>query len=52
MPRMTNTYMLAGDSDPADIVRSVKKGLLHDVQGGRRYHQRQLRFLGDGKLPD
>jgi TldD protein len=27
MPRMTNTYMLAGDSDPADIVRSVKKGL-------------------------
>ena len=27
MPRMTNTYMLAGDSDPADIVRSVEKGL-------------------------
>src|SRR3984885_1158099 len=27
MPRMTNTFMLAGDSDPADIVRSVKKGL-------------------------
>ena len=27
MPRMTNTYMLAGDSDPADIVRSVSKGL-------------------------
>ena len=25
MPRMTNTYMLAGDSDPADIVRSVRK---------------------------
>ncbi len=27
MPRMTNTYMLAGDDDPADILRSVKKGL-------------------------
>jgi TldD protein len=27
MPRMTNTYMLAGDSDPGDIVRSVAKGL-------------------------
>ena len=27
MPRMTNTYMLAGDDDPQDIVRSVKKGL-------------------------
>ncbi len=27
MPRMTNTYMLGGDSDPADIVRSVSKGL-------------------------
>jgi TldD protein len=24
---MTNTYMLAGDSDPGDIVRSVSKGL-------------------------
>ena len=27
MPRMTNTYMLAGESDPADIVRSVPRGL-------------------------
>jgi len=27
MPRMTNTYMLAGDDEPADILRSVKKGL-------------------------
>jgi len=27
MPRMTNTYMLAGDRDPEEIVRSVKKGL-------------------------
>jgi len=27
MPRMTNTYMLAGNSDPGDIIRSVKRGL-------------------------
>ncbi|WP_127347593.1 metalloprotease TldD [Pseudidiomarina mangrovi] len=27
MPRMTNTYMLAGEHDPADIIKSVKKGI-------------------------
>jgi len=27
MPRMTNTFMLAGQDDPADILRSVKSGL-------------------------
>ena len=27
MPRMTNTYMLGGESDPADIIASVKKGI-------------------------
>jgi len=27
MPRMTNTFMLAGESDPQDIIRSVPKGL-------------------------
>ncbi|MCH7987567.1 MAG: metalloprotease TldD [Planctomycetes bacterium] len=27
MPRMTNTYMLAGASDPEEIIRSVKKGV-------------------------
>ena len=27
MPRMTNTYMLAGDDSPEDILRSVKHGL-------------------------
>jgi len=27
MPRMTNTYMLAGDSDPEEIIRSVPKGI-------------------------
>ena len=27
MPRMTNTYMLAGESNPEDIIKSVKKGI-------------------------
>ncbi len=34
MPRMTNTYMLAGESDPQDIIRSVKKGLYAVNFGG------------------
>ena len=27
MPRMTNTFMLAGPDDPAEILRSVKRGI-------------------------
>jgi TldD protein len=34
MPRMTNTFMLAGDSAPEDILRSVKKGLYAVSFGG------------------
>lgn len=34
MPRMTNTYMLAGESDPADIIKSVKKGIYAVNFGG------------------
>ena len=34
MPRMTNTYMLAGQDDPAAIVASVKKGLYAVNFGG------------------
>jgi len=34
MPRMTNTYMLPGDSDPADIIASVKKGIYAVHFGG------------------
>jgi TldD protein len=34
MPRMTNTYMLAGESDPGDIVRSVSKGVYCSAFGG------------------
>src|SRR5690606_32625483 len=34
MPRMTNTYMLAGPHDPEEIIRSVKKGLYAVNFGG------------------
>jgi TldD protein len=34
MPRMTNTYMLAGQSDPAEIVASVERGLYAVNFGG------------------
>jgi TldD protein len=34
MPRMTNTYMLAGNDDPQDILRSVKRGLYAVYFGG------------------
>jgi TldD protein len=34
MPRMTNTYMLAGEDDPGDIIRSVKRGLYAVNFGG------------------
>jgi TldD protein len=34
MPRMTNTTMMAGDRDPAEIIASVKKGLYAVNFGG------------------
>jgi TldD protein len=34
MPRMTNTYMLGGDKEPAEIVASIKKGLYATNFGG------------------
>ncbi|NVJ58880.1 MAG: metalloprotease TldD [Gammaproteobacteria bacterium] len=34
MPRMTNTYMRAGESLPEDIIKSVKKGLYAPNFGG------------------
>ena len=34
MPRMTNTYMTAGDKDPMEIVASIKKGLYATNFGG------------------
>jgi len=34
MPRMTNTYMLAGEDNPEDILRSVKHGVYAKNFGG------------------
>jgi TldD protein len=34
MPRMTNTFMLAGQDDPEDILRSVSSGLYAVTFGG------------------
>ena len=34
MPRMTNTFMLAGNRDPGEIIASVKKGLYAANFGG------------------
>ena len=36
IPRMTNTYMLPGESDPQEIIASVKKGIYAvDLAGGQ-----------------
>ncbi|GGX30012.1 peptidase C69 [Pigmentiphaga litoralis] len=34
MPRMTNTYMMNGDKDPEEIIKSVKRGLYAVNFGG------------------
>ena len=34
LPRMTNTFMLAGEDDPEEIIRSVKRGLYAVEFGG------------------
>jgi len=34
MPRMTNTYMLAGDKDPQEIIASIDRGLYATNFGG------------------
>ena len=34
MPRMTNTFLLAGDSDPEEIIRGVPRGLYCTSFGG------------------
>lgn len=36
MPRMTNTFMLAGESDPEEIIKSVPKGIYCTMFGGGR----------------
>jgi TldD protein len=59
MPRMTNTFMLAGESEPADILRSVKKGLYAVSFGGGQvditngkfvFSASEAYLIEDGKL--
>lgn len=45
MPRMTNTYMLAGESDPAEILASVDKGLYAVNFGGGQVDITSGRFV-------
>jgi TldD protein len=55
MPRMTNTYMLAGDDAPEDILRSVKRGLFGggqvDITNGKFvFSASEAYLIEDGKV--
>jgi TldD protein len=45
MPRMTNTFMLAGQDDPEDIIRSVDRGLFAVAFGGGQVDITSGRFV-------
>ena len=45
MPRMTNTYLKAGDSDPEEIVRSVDRGVYAVNFGGGQVDITSGRFV-------
>ncbi len=45
MPRMTNTYMLAGESEPEEIIASVDKGLYAVNFGGGQVDITSGRFV-------
>ena len=47
MTRMTNTYMLGGEAEPADILADLRDGILRRGLRRRagRHHQRQVRVL-------
>jgi len=59
MPRMTNTYMLNGDKEPEEIIKSVKKGLYAANFGGGQvditsgkfvYSAAEAYMIEDGKI--
>ena len=59
MPRMTNTYMLAGDKEPQEIIASIKRGLYASNFGGGQvditsgkfvFSASQAWWVEDGKL--
>lgn len=59
VPRMRNTYMLAGPASPEEVIKSVKKGIyVEDVSNGQvkigegdfAFYVSQGRLIEDGKL--
>jgi TldD protein len=59
MPRMTNTYMLAGKHDPGEILASVKRGLYAvnfgggqvDITSGKYvFSMTEAYLIEDGKI--
>jgi len=59
VPRMRNTYMLAGEAAPEDVIKSAKKGIyVQDVSNGQvkigegdfAFYVSQGRMIEDGKL--
>ena len=59
VPRMRNTYMLAGQATPEDVIKSAKKGIyVQDVSNGQvkigegdfAFYVSQGRMIEDGKL--
>ena len=61
MPRMTNTYMLAGERDPGEIIASVKNGIYAvsfgggqvDITSGKYVFQVTEAYkIADGKLAE
>ncbi|MCB9728691.1 MAG: metalloprotease TldD [Deltaproteobacteria bacterium] len=48
MPRMTNTFMLAGEDDPEDIIRSVKRGIYAVAFGGGQVDITSGKFVFSG----
>lgn len=50
MPRMTNTYMMAGDREPQEIVASIKKGLYATNFGGGQVDITSGKFVFSASL--
>jgi len=59
LPRMRNTYMLAGQASPEDVIKSVEKGIyIQDVSNGQvkigegdfAFYVSQGKMIEDGKL--
>src|SRR4030042_5304585 len=59
IPRMRNTYMLAGDATPEDVIKSAKKGIyVEDISNGQvkigegdfAFYVSQGKMIEDGKM--